>query len=41
MKTEADELKQKGNEAYQAKDYAKARQFYTQAIGIFFLFICL
>jgi len=29
----AEKLKLEGNEAYKSKDYDKAKQFYTQAIG--------
>lgn len=33
-KSEAEELKLKGNEAFAKKDYVEAKQFYTKAIGI-------
>lgn len=33
-KTEAEELKLKGNEAIAKSDYVEARKFYTKAIGM-------
>lgn len=33
MKTKADELKQEGNIEYKDKNYIKAKELYTKAIG--------
>lgn len=33
-KAEAEELKQKGNDEYKNKNYTKAKELYTKAIGI-------
>lgn len=35
-KTEAEELKRKGNEAFSKGEYLEAKQLYTKAIGILF-----
>ena len=36
-KASAEEFKVKGNDEYNAKNYLKAKEYYTKAIGINFL----
>ncbi len=36
-KIAAEELKRQGNEEYNAKNYLRAKEYYTKAIGMFFV----